>query len=190
MAQPMTLMKKSGGSLKREGKTTMTKLYANPYDISAGGFYFDTAEEYNAKADKLRNDYGDPVEEFEIDFIDGELIDCELAEAWGINQGNFSDFFEKCDEWEISEKVRFIIAVGECGFDADEASNNPYELDIDIYEEQSMHDLAQRFVEEGLFGEIPESLAFYIDYDAIARDLSVDYSQTTINGGLLIFRCM
>ncbi len=168
----------------------MIKLYANSYDISAGGFCFGSEDEYNAKAAKLRNDYGDPVEEFEIEFIDGELIDCELATAWGINQCNFPDFLEKCDEWEDGEKMRFIIAVGECGFDADKASGKPYELDIDIYEEDSMRDLAERFVEEGYFGEIPESLAFYIDYDAIARDLSVDYSETVIDGGRLIYRCI
>ena len=39
-------------------------------------------EEYNAKADALRNDYGQPVEEFEIQFIDGDGIDCDLAEQF------------------------------------------------------------------------------------------------------------
>lgn len=28
----------------------MTKLYANPYDISAGGFYFNNQEDYETKA--------------------------------------------------------------------------------------------------------------------------------------------
>ena len=59
----------------------MAQLHAQPYDISANGFYFETAEEYAAKANALRNDYGDPVEEFEIQFIDGEGIDCDLAKA-------------------------------------------------------------------------------------------------------------
>ena len=47
----------------------MTQLHAQPYDISASGFYFDSLEDYQAKAAKARNDYGDPVEEFEIQFI-------------------------------------------------------------------------------------------------------------------------
>ena len=60
----------------------MTTLFAQPYDISACGFYFETADEFTAKAIAATNDYGDPVEEFEIQFIDGADIDCELARAW------------------------------------------------------------------------------------------------------------
>lgn len=121
----------------------MTKLYANPYDISAMGFYFETQEEYAEKADQLRNAHGDPVEEFEIEFIDGELIDCELAKAWGLYQSNFSDYLEKCDEWDDHDKVRFIIAVGECGFDSENAKDSPDQLDIDVYECGSMRELAE-----------------------------------------------
>lgn len=33
------------------------------------------------------------------------------------------------------------------------------------------------FVDEGLYGEIPKSLEFYIDYKAIARDLKMDYTE-------------
>ena len=62
----------------------MTTLFAQPYDISARGFYFDTASEYSAKAAKLKNDYGQPVEEFEIQFIDGDGLDAKLFEALGV----------------------------------------------------------------------------------------------------------
>lgn len=71
----------------------MTQLFAQPYDISATGFYFETAEEYKKNATALRNEYGDPVEEFEIQFIEGEFIDCDLAKAIGLNQVNFTRFF-------------------------------------------------------------------------------------------------
>ena len=37
-------------------------------------------------------------------------------------------------------------------------------------------------------GDIPEHLQFYIDYDAIARDLAVDYSEIVIAGEYLIYR--
>jgi len=56
----------------------MTKLYAQPYDITANGFYFETVEEYNTQASKLRNSYGQPVEKFELQFIDGEGNDAAL----------------------------------------------------------------------------------------------------------------
>lgn len=44
----------------------MTKLYAQPYDTAANGFFFETFEEYTQQANKAKNRYGDPVEEFEI----------------------------------------------------------------------------------------------------------------------------
>ena len=38
-----------------------TTLYAQPYDITAIGFYFSSAEQFHAKAAKLANDHGDPL---------------------------------------------------------------------------------------------------------------------------------
>ncbi len=159
----------------------MTQLFAQPYDISATGFYFETAEEYDAKANALRNDYGDSVEEFELQFIDGDDIDCALAKAIGINQANFRDYLEGVDEWQDWEKQRIIVAVGECGyvFDPDKDASD---YNIDLYEAGSLRRLAEQFVDEGLYGDIPESLQNYIDHDAIARDLAVEYSEITIAG--------
>ena len=51
-----------------------------------------------------------------------------------------------------------------------------------------MKDLAEQFVEDGLFGDIPQNLQYYIDYDAIARDLEFDYTQTEVAGQNLIYR--
>ncbi len=117
------------------------------------------------------------------------MIDCELAKSIGINQANFKRFYELVDEWQDHEKIRFIIAVGECGYSFDIDNDDINQLEVDIYEEASMKELAVRFVEDGLFGEVPESFQYYIDYDAIARDLAVDYSDTTIAGLRLIYRC-
>ena len=166
----------------------MTQLHAQLYDIAATGFYFETAEGYEKSANALRNDYGDHVEEFEIQFIDGESTDCDLAKAIGLNQANFARYFEIIDEWEEWEKQQVILAVGECGYQFDD-DTSPSDFDIDIYDVDSMRELAEQFVEEGLFGEIPENLQFYIDYEAIARDLAVDYSETVIAGSRIIFRC-
>ena len=43
-------------------------------------------------------------------------------------------------------------------------------------------------MDEGLFGDVPPQFQFYIDYDAIARDLSFDYTETEIAGERLIYR--
>ena len=80
--------------------------------------------------------------------------------------------------------------MGECGYDFDMAGNDlSITDDVDIYFIDSMRELAEQFVDEGLFGEIPESLQFYIDYDAISRDLAIDYNETRIAGTNIIYRC-
>ncbi|MCK5555727.1 MAG: antirestriction protein ArdA, partial [Alphaproteobacteria bacterium] len=61
-------------------------------------------------------------------------------------------------------------------------------FDIELYELDSLKDLAEQFIEEGLFGEIPENIRFYLNYDAIARDLGMDYSETRLNGTNYIYR--
>ena len=167
----------------------MTTLHAQPYDLAAAGFYFDTAEAYAAKAAALRNDYREPVEEFEIQFIDGDEIDAALANAVGLHQGDVAAFFEKVEEWDETDKQIIAIAVGECGYDFSWQTTEPDAFEVDIYAMESLRELAESFVEEGLFGDIPERLQFYIDYDAIARDLGMDYAETTIAGQRLIYRC-
>lgn len=49
----------------------------------------------------------------------------------------------------------------------------------------SFSELAEMFVNKGCYGTIPEHLQNYIDYEAIGRDLSFDYTQTE-NGMLMI----
>jgi len=166
----------------------MTQLFAQPYGISANGFYFETAEEYKKNANALRNEYGNPVEEFEIQFIDGKYIDYDLARTIGLTQVNIVQFFDYIDDWDEGQKQQVIIAVGDCGY-AFDANTAPNDFDVEIYEIDTMRELAEQFVEEGFFGEVPESFQYYIDYDAIARDLAVDYSEVEIAGKRLIYRC-
>ena len=167
----------------------MIELYAQSYDGSAKGFYFKSENEYAVKAKMNRNEFGEPVEEYEIQFIDGETIDCALAKAWGLYQSNFAAFLAKAEEWEDWQKINYIIAVGECGECHDRVVDDPDQVDLTVYECDTMKELAEQFVEEGLFGDIPNHFECYIDYDAIARDLSVDYSEITIAGTNYIFHC-
>lgn len=166
----------------------MTRLFAQPYDISANGFFFETVEEYNTQASKLRNSYGQPVEEFELQFIDGESIDADLFKALGVHQGSFPAYLEAVDDWSADDKIKVIIAVGEAGYKFDLGKDAPDQFDIDLYELDSLKDLAEQFVEEGLYGEIPKALQYYIDYEAIARDLGMDYSLVKVSGCKFIYR--
>ncbi len=133
----------------------MTTLFAQPYDLSATGFFFTTVEEYQELVDQLTNEYGEPVEEFEIQYIDGESIDAELFRAVGVHQGNIGDFLDACDNWEGWQKIAVIIACGECGYHFDWDKTAPDDFDVDVYEMDSMKELAEHFVDEGLLGEIP-----------------------------------
>jgi len=162
--------------------------HAQPYDLAAAGFYFENAEEFQSKSKALRNDYGEPVEEFEIQFIDGEDIDCQLAKAISVNQANLTQFFARVEEWDDHDKTKVIIAVGECGYRFED-NTQPDDFEIDIYYAESLKELAEQFVDEGLFGDIPDQFEAYIDYEAIARDLAVEYSETSIAGEGLIYRC-
>ncbi len=166
----------------------MPLLHAQPYDLNVNGFYFEDLEDYASKAVSNRNRFGDVVEEYEIQFIDGEGIDCALVKVWGVNQANIGGYFKACDEWDDHGKRVFIIAVGEVGYEFDPETVSLNDFDVDIYHTDSMKELAQKFVDEGLFGDIPAHLERYIDMDAIARDLSFDYLETDIAGERLIYR--
>lgn len=166
----------------------MTLFYAQPYDVSATGFYFRSRAEFDALRLACRGDAGLPVEEFEIQFIDGETLDAYLADAFGLNQVSVFRIIELMEEWDEDAKRRFIIAVGECGYSFDPDTVDADDFEVEIYE-ASLRDLAVQFVDEGLFGEIPERIQGYLNYDAIARDLAADYSETTIAGTKLVYAC-
>jgi len=139
----------------------MTTLYAQPYDITASGFYFDSAEAFENKSRDLRNEHGEHVEEFEIQFIDGSCLD---------------------------EKLKVLVGVGEIGMSFDVRVDETASIEVEIYECDSLRDLAEQFVDDGLFGEIPPPLSGYIDFEAIARDLACDFGTVDVCGRGYAFR--
>lgn len=54
--------------------------------------------------------------------------------------------------------------------------------DVDFYEGMNLIEVAEQMIEEGLFGDIPKSIANYIDYEAIARDLGFEGYHETEQG--------
>ena len=165
----------------------MTRLYAQPYDISATGFYFATIEEYDRKVAACRNDFGDLVEEFEIQFIDGDEIDAALATAIGLHQGRIAAFLNGVEAWDDHQKRVVIIAAGECCYSFDPLDDDPDAFDVDLYPVETMREFAGYCVENGWFGPIPDALQCYSDLDSIARDLSVDYCETVIAGERCVY---
>ena len=162
------------------------RLCAIPYDMDAQSFYFSTLEEYERSVAILTICYGEPVEEFMIDFIDGSQLDSELAQATKLNQCNFAKFLDAVDEWDDLEKTVAIIAMGHVG--GLSLDDDPHRRDVSIYHARDLTELAEQFVDDGLFGEIPDHLIHYIDYEAIGRDLRFDYHEITVAGETFFYR--
>ena len=166
------------------------KLYAQPYNFDATGFYYESYEEYLEKSKGHVDRFGQPVEEYEIQFIDGSDIECEFCKAVDLEAYNQKDVFEYLEEYQENEEamMKAIVQLKDYKerFKFDE---DPEDLEIDIYYESSMEHLAMKFAEEGIFGEIPAHLANYIDYEAMGRDLSYDgYHEDVILGQVIIYR--
>lgn len=60
--------------------------------------------------------------------------------------------------------------------------------DLLIYGVSSMEELAMYLVKEGVYGEIGDSIAPYIDYEAIARDLMIN--GVYFQGNTVIVECI
>ena len=166
-------------------------LYAQPYDLDAQGFYFDSFEDYETKYNKNCNVYGQPVEEYMFDFIDGSAIDCDLFKA--VKGGyNLKAFFMVANTWEDYEKIPLIIAYEEniTSEPFNEEVTSDMFQDIDIYYDMSFEDLAWDFIENGLFGDIPENVKQWLDIEKMALSLSYDYNEISVGNNSIIYRSM
>lgn len=156
-----------------------TTLYAQPYSMDAVGFYFHSMEEYETKSENLQDRFGNPVEEFEIQFIEGD--DAELFEACGINQSNLSTWFDDIEDKDENEKIALYFLTGELGYSLDQAMDKVE--DVIIFEGDAK-EAAEELFDECYAHTIPENLRFYFDMDKFARDLEIggDFNEFQFNG--------
>lgn len=152
--------------------------FAQPYNPDAHGFYFADYEEYLSKSAKLKDVFGHPVEEFEIQYIDGDDLECALFKAVGVYQSNLEAYLDFVDQADESHMIELIVA-DDAGYPIDLEC---VDFDLDIYPNMTLRELAEQFLDDGLFGDIPDSLRFYIDEEKVARDLAFDYTEITICG--------
>lgn len=159
----------------------MTNIYhATPYDISAAGFYFSTYEDYLEKSASHRNEYGHPVEEYEIQYIDGE--NSALFSAIGVNQANLKLWFEEFEHLADYDAVKAIYLAEHLGCTADEVLGH---LDDVYLFEGTLLEYAESYIDDtGLLNEIPEQLRTYFDTEAFARDMVLggDITEVEIMG--------
>lgn len=161
----------------------MTTLHAQPYNPDASGFYFHNYDEYAEKSENLKDSFGQPVEEFEIQFIDGE--NPELFNAANINQSNLETYFDEIADLDEESATKIIYLLDTIGMDFDQAYSQ-YE-DVQL-QSCSAEDYAYDLINETT--EIPESLTHYIDYKAIARDMIINGEIHEISRELIVTNCL
>lgn len=110
------------------------------------------------------------IHDYETDFE--ELV--KISENADIFE--LSEIFEEIECFDESE-IELINAIIEVtGYELSEAISN--KDGAVYYSGYDLESLAEEFIDEGLYGDIPDALVNYIDYAAIARDLRYDYSET------------
>ncbi len=143
----------------------MTTLHATPYNRDASGFYFENASEYENKAATHVDRFGNLVEEFEIQFIEG--YDAELFAVSGINQTNLNTWFNEIEFLQDFEKVSLFYLLGVAGYTLDQALEKMNEPSI--YQGDLLEAATELFNECYLY-TLPENIRYYIDYEKFARD--------------------
>jgi antirestriction protein len=88
------------------------------------------------------------------------------------NPYELREYAEELNSLEDYEAVAVKYLVDDCGYSLTEAMEK-YRDGI-VHQADSLEDLAEQFVNDGLYGDIPESIQYYIDYEKIARDLDCD----------------
>ncbi len=169
----------------------MAILHAQPYNFDAVGFYFKSAQEFATKSEGLTDSHGLPVEEFEIQFIDGDTGDAQLFDACAINQTNLDVWFDEIETLDTREKVALFYLVDGAGYDLKQAQEK---IDDVVLYECRLREAAEEIFDECHLERIPEGVRCYIDYEKYARDLELGGELTefefvnstyTVNAGAL-----
>jgi len=118
------------------------------------------------------------IHDYELPFEIGEY--CSIDE---INR--MCEAVESIQDENIRDNMQAIIDY--FGFSGVEDLADKQD-DISFLCGDSLEDLAYVLVEDGYFGEIPETISGYIDYAAIARDMEIDGYYMEINSGIIEYR--
>lgn len=153
----------------------MPTLHATPYDITHTGFYFDSAEEFTQRMEKA------PFEEVELQFIDGTEEESLIFKLSKPHQGNVAGYFESIEAGYDGHRLAALSYLVEYQGLAWEIATQSLD-DVDVYE-MTIKELAEHFAEEGVYPVgVNEQVLPYLDYDLLARDLSMDYTEIACLG--------
>jgi len=139
--------------------------FAQPYCLDAIGFFFTDFEDYTTKAESLRDSFGNAVEEFELQYIDG--VDGQLFNALSIDQANIDTWFGGVVDMQVNEKAALFYLVSVVGYKLIDALDKID--DVCLYT-GNLIEAATDLFEECYSSSIPEHLRNYIDFGGFARD--------------------
>lgn len=128
--------------------------------------------------EELSQAFRDVLGSDEEHFITDYEADFRIEEYDNVQELNrFAESLEALDEHD-QEKVIYLIE--SVGYKREEALER-YE-DVMFYKDMTLEDVAEELVEEGCFGNIADNIKCYLDYEKLARDLSIDGYHETEKG--------
>lgn len=166
--------------------TTLISVFVNTWanyntNGADGGFWVAlpcNLDEVRAQlAERTGEDVGS-MEMFVNDYetsIDGLDID-EYTDLAKLNET--AEMLDSLDESELEELEAIIEVTGNFAYALEIYERGEYTY----YSGMTLEDVAEEFVDEGGFGNIPDNIRYYIDYSAIARGLEFDGYTETANG--------
>ena len=146
---------------------------AIPYDTSASAFYFDSPESFEKQIGKQFNRYGQFVEEFEIDLVDGDNSVFEFNKIMDLHQSNVSEWFEYLEIYagmKEHEQAALMWLVSS-GIKKDIGQALESASDVCVFEGTPL-DYAYEVIADCY--NLPEIAEMYFDYKAFARDLEMN----------------
>ena len=169
--------------------TTLISVFLNTWgnyneNGADGGFWVELPCNLDEVLERLAASTGEDVDEMEvfINDFETEISGLEISENTDISDLNdIAEQLESLDKYDLEKLEAILEADGES---LENALDNMD--DYIFYANQSLEDVASEMIDEGVFGDIPDSIINYIDISAIARDLGYDGYTETENGVIYI----
>jgi len=133
---------------------------------------------------KIEHLYDYAIHEYDID-INVYSDNFELSEYENIYKLNeIAEKIESLDSYNLKVLNAIIEA---SGYDIQECLNILEVEDFIFYNDMSLKDVAMELIDDGYFGNVSETLSFYIDYESLKRDLSLDNYTETTEGTIILY---
>ena len=147
------------------------QLHAQPYDTSAIGFYFDSVDDFETKFNSNL-----PVEEYEIQFINGTDTECTLCNIVDPCQSTLEKFFDLVElDFSDDQLTALCYLVEQVGYSLEDGLNK-----IDVVElfKGTKTEYAEQLIDDcyNLEGIAQD----YFDYERFGNDLEMGGDITEI----------